>query len=75
MNITLLPPLITQVSSSLVSNSELRIGDRVRVDFRGKTREVIIKSFLDEHTVVVTGEDLLLPVACSPTEIHPFECD
>jgi hypothetical protein len=42
------------------------------MDFRGKTFEAIIKTLVDEQTVVVTGENLLMPVACSRTELQPL---
>lgn len=72
MNISLLPQRTKQVASALPIRSPYGIGDRVRLDFRGKIHEVMIQNIVDEHTVVVSASTLLLPVACSRNELQPI---
>ncbi len=55
------------------NDSNFREGDRVRLNFRGKSYEAIIKTIVDEKTFVVTAEDLLLPIACSETDLELIE--
>lgn len=73
MNITLHPHREQPTSPAPRNHADFQIGDRVRVEFRGKTHEAIIKTMLDAKSVVVVGEDLLLPVACSRTELEAMD--
>ncbi len=52
-----------------------KLGERVRLLYGGKTHDVIVTQVLDSGGFVVSGDDLLMPVACGRNSLRPLPAE